>query len=135
MDDVVLNKYAIIQRCLQRVSEEYVGFEQEVETNFTKQDSIILNIQRACQAAQDLANRILKLKKLGIPQTSRESFLILSEQGLVSSQLAESMVKMVGFRNIAVHEYQKLNPAILRAIVDKHLKDIDLFAVEVMKSA
>ena len=48
MDDVLLNKAAIIERCLQRISEEYQGHENELETNYTRQDSIILNLLRAC---------------------------------------------------------------------------------------
>ncbi|UYM18493.1 type VII toxin-antitoxin system HepT family RNase toxin [Endozoicomonas euniceicola] len=134
MDDVILNKYAIIQRCLMRIREEYVGHENELTTNFTRQDSIILNIQRASQAALDLSNRIIRLKQLPVPQESRESFSILSDHSLVSTTLTDSMMKMVGFRNIAVHEYQKLNLDILKAVIEQHVQDIERFAVEVMKS-
>lgn len=133
MDDVILNKYAIIQRCLGRISEEYTGHEDELTTNFTRQDSIILNIQRACQAALDLANRIISLEQLGVPQNSRESFSLLSDHHVVSEALATTMMKMVGFRNIAVHEYQKLNPDILTAVIEKHVQEIDQFAISAMK--
>ena len=134
MDDVILNKYSIIQRCLARIVEEYRGYEDELTTNFTRQDSIILNIQRACQAALDLANRVIRLKQLGIPQNSRESFSLLADHGFVSEPLADSMMKMIGFRNIAVHEYQKLNPDILKAIIEKHVQEIEVFAIAAMKS-
>lgn len=50
-DDVVLNKIAAIERCLLRIREEYLGHEAELTTNFTRQDSIILNLLRACEAA------------------------------------------------------------------------------------
>ncbi|WP_257254121.1 MULTISPECIES: DUF86 domain-containing protein [unclassified Endozoicomonas] len=134
MDDVILNKYSIIQRCLGRIEEEYVGHEDELTTNFTRQDSIILNIQRASQAATDLANRVIRLKQLGIPQGSRDSFSLLSDHGYVSVKLADSMMKMIGFRNIAFHEYQKLNIDILKAVIVKHVQEIKLFAEETMKN-
>ena len=134
MDDVILNKYSIIQRCLSRIQEEYVGHEHELTTNYTRQDSIILNIQRASQAALDMANRVIRLNQLGIPQESRESFSLLSDHGFVSAELANSMMKMVGFRNIAVHEYQKLNLDILKAVIEKHVQEIRQFAEETMKS-
>lgn len=134
MDDVILNKYSIIQRCLGRIEEEYVGYEDELTTNFTRQDSIILNIQRASQAAIDLANRVIRLKQLGIPQGSRDSFSLLSDHGYVPVELADSMMKMIGFRNIAVHEYQKLNIDILKAVIVKHVQEIKLFAEETMKN-
>jgi hypothetical protein len=53
-DDVVLNKIAVIERCLLRIREEYLGHEMELATNFTRQDSIILNLLRACEAAIDI---------------------------------------------------------------------------------
>ncbi len=53
--DVILNKAASIERCLQRVLEEYAGDNQNLMANQTKQDAIILNFQRACETAIDLA--------------------------------------------------------------------------------
>ena len=50
MDDVVLNKVATIERCLHRVQQEYAGQAERLEHDITRQDSIILNIQRACEA-------------------------------------------------------------------------------------
>ena len=47
MDDVIINKIASIERCLARIEQEYRGFEQEFASNHTKQDSVILNLQRA----------------------------------------------------------------------------------------
>ncbi len=52
-DDVVYNKCSIIERCVERIYEEYENNPKNLE-NYTKQDSIILNIQRGCEAAIDL---------------------------------------------------------------------------------
>lgn len=54
-DDVLLNKIAMIEHCLMRIREEYHGHEAEFTINFTKQDSVILNLLRACEAAIDVA--------------------------------------------------------------------------------
>lgn len=54
-DEAVFNKISIIERCLKRVREVYSGSPASLE-DFTKQDSIILNIQRACEASIDLAH-------------------------------------------------------------------------------
>jgi hypothetical protein len=53
MDDVILNKLATLKRCLDRINQEFTD-EQELKQNFTKQDSVILNIQRACEASIDI---------------------------------------------------------------------------------
>ena len=59
MHDVVLNKIATIKRCLSRINEEYTD-ESSFKNSFTKQDSVIVNIQRACEASIDLANHLIK---------------------------------------------------------------------------
>lgn len=125
--DVRLNKVAIIERCLLRVEQEYRGREEELETNFTRQDSIILNLLRACEAAIDLAMHMVREHKLGIPQESREAFTLLAEASLIPENLCRQMQAMVGFRNVAVHDYRKLNLEIVRAIVEEHLEDFQAF--------
>lgn len=84
---------------------------------------IILNIQRACEASIDLAMHVVSERKLGIPKTSREAFDLLYKADIIERNLAQSLMNMVGFRNIAVHDYQTLNLDILQVILDKHLSD------------
>jgi uncharacterized protein YutE (UPF0331/DUF86 family) len=132
--DVLLNKVAIIERCLGRVKAEYQGHEEELETNFTRQDSIILNLQRACEASIDAAMHLVRVKKLGVPQESREAYDMLFEAGLIEASLRDKLKAMVGFRNIAVHDYRKLNLAVVRSIVENRLGDFRAFAAAVLKA-
>lgn len=124
VDDIILNKSATIERCIQRIQEEYVGFEHALETNFTKQDAIVLNIQRACEAALDIATHIVRIKRLGVPQTSREVFALLATHNIIPVELSETLQKMIGFRNIAVHDYTNINLSIIRKIITQHLQDL-----------
>jgi len=129
--DVVLNKIQTIERCLKRIREEYVGHEEEFEENHTKQDSIVLNLERASQASIDIATHIVKVKGLGLPNSSRELFDLLLENHMISEDTCRQMQGMVGFRNIAVHDYQNLNLEIVVTIVEKHLGDFEGFVGEV----
>jgi len=131
MPDVVLNKIQTIERCLKRIREEYIGFEDTFEDNHTKQDSVILNLERASQATIDIATHIVKVRGLGLPNTSRELFDLLLENHIISNDVCKQMQGMVGFRNIAVHDYQNLNIEIVVAIVEKHLGDFEGFVREV----
>ncbi len=131
MPDVVLNKIQTIERCLKRIREEYVGSEDVFEKNHTKQDSVILNLERASQASIDIATHIVKTKRLGLPNTSRELFDILLVSDIISKNICKQMQSMVGFRNIAVHDYQNLNIEIVVAIVEKHLGDFEGFVREI----
>ena len=131
MPDVVLAKINTIERCLKRIREEYVGYEESFETNHTKQDSVILNLERASQATIDIATHIIKIRNLGLPNSSRELFSLLVNDNVISEVTCTQMQNMVGFRNIAVHDYQNLNLEIVVAIVEKHLGDFEGFAREV----
>jgi len=128
MDDVLLNKAAIIERCLARIAEEYGGHEQELETNLTRQDAIVLNLQRACEASIDAAMHVVRSRSLGIPQQSRDAFEMLQAEELLDDALSRRMQAMVGFRNVAVHDYRKLSMVILRSILDERLEDFVLFS-------
>lgn len=124
MDDVVLNKAAAIERCVQRIREEHAGELRNLTDNLTRQDSIVLNLQRACEAAIDLSMHLVRRERLGIPQESREGFELLAKAGKLPRPLAESLKRMVGFRNVAVHDYRKLDLAIVQAIVEQHLGEL-----------
>lgn len=122
MDDVMYNKAAIIERCYRRIAEEYAGNPDRLK-NFTHQDAIVLNLERACQAAIDLAMHVLAMDHLGVPQSSAHAFDLLSQAGRISPEVARKMRAMVGFRNVSVHQYQELSLEVLRLAVETGHQD------------
>jgi len=131
-NDVILNKAATVERCVKRVLEVYDGNPENLQ-DYTKQDSIILNIQRACEASIDLAMHIVSIKKLGLPKKSRDAFQYLQEANIIDDNLAKTLINMVGFRNIAVHDYQSIDLDILQAIIENHLTDFTAYTKVVLK--
>jgi len=125
-DDVALNKAAAIERCLARVREEYAGDPASLD-DLTRQDSIVLNLQRAAQAAIDLAMHLVRRGGLGLPQESREAFFLLARGAGLPADLANRLGRMVGFRNVAVHDYQAIRLEVVRAIVEERLGDFEAF--------
>lgn len=128
MDDVTLNKAATIERCVQRVREEYGADPRNLRENLTKQDSIVLNVQRGCEAAIDLAMHLVRKLHLGVPQDSRDAFEFLAKASEIEPALRDSLKAMVGFRNVAVHDYQVLSIDILQSVVERRLDDLLAFA-------
>ena len=127
VDDVVRGKAATIERCLARVREDYVGHESAFVTEQMRQDAIILNLLRACEAAIDLAMHVVRDRGLGLPERSRDAFTLLEDNGLLTGDLARRMRAMVGFRNVAVHAYRELDLDVARAVVEQHLGDFEDF--------
>lgn len=132
-DDVLINKAATIERCVNRAHEEYNKEPETFITDFTRQDAAILNIQRACEAALDMGQHLIRKHKLGVPQSSRDVFTLLAASSFISSELADNMKKMVGFRNIAVHEYQRLQHAITEMVILHQLQNFQLLVSDLIK--
>lgn len=130
--DILNNKAQSINRCVKRIVDEY-GANPDNLKDYTKQDAIILNILRACEACIDAAMHIIAEKKLGLPQNSRDAFEILNENGILNDEIVAKLKPMVGFRNIAVHDYKSLNMSIVKEVVEKHLVDFISFANIIIK--
>ncbi len=133
VDDVLLNKAATIERCINRVREEYAKAEANFATDYSRQDAAILNIQRACEAALDVGQHLIRAKRLGVPQSSRDVFTLLAQANWIETNIAEAMKRMVGFRNIAVHDYQALLLPIVEDIITNHLDDFVNFSKQLLQ--
>ena len=134
-DDIVINKIETIKRCLNRIEEEYLGFEGILQNNYTKQDSIILNLERATQACIDVSTHLIRVHNFGVPKTSRDVFTLLYNNKVLSLNISEQMKKMVGFRNIAVHDYQNISLDIVQSILANNLIDFEKFIQEVLDAS
>jgi uncharacterized protein YutE (UPF0331/DUF86 family) len=124
MMDVVLNKKESLERCIRQIRLYYaLPSELPFEKDHLKQDAIAANLQRIAELAIDIANHLIKKRKLGLPKESKESFEILAESRIIPDALAAKLKGMVGFRNILVHEYRKLDLGILIDVIENRLDD------------
>lgn len=123
---VLLNKYESIERCINRIKEEYDNNPENLE-DYRKMDAIILNLQRACEMATDVAMYVVSNRKLGLPQTKKEAFEKLFDNKLITEEMCNNMKGMVGFRNIAIHEYKQIDENIVKDVIETHLYDLKEF--------
>lgn len=56
-------------------------------------------------------------------------------QDITVLNLQRAVQAMTGFRNVAVHEYRRLDPAVLEAIVRERLGDLRAFAGRILERA
>ena len=120
-DDILLNKAAIIERCVRRMLDEARACPHL--DDFTHVDALTLNIERACQAAIDMAMHVVAERHLGVPQSTADAFALLERAGLVDRPLCAALCGMVGFRNVAVHQYEDIDMSVLRWIVESGHQD------------
>ncbi len=128
--DVVLVKVAAIDRCLARIAD--VRSDSAARSTLDTQDIIVLNLTRAAQAAIDLASHVVATEGYGLPDSVAGTFSLLEMKGIIGSDLAIRLRKMVGFRNIAVHDYQTIDPRIVDAIVTEPVQDLRTFAAKIV---
>ena len=124
MSEVLAQKVTSLQRCIARAREARAEAGADFRTSYNLQDAAILNVIRACDAAIDLANMLIRRRRLGIPGESRESFAILAREKAIPVELGERLQRMVGFRNVAVHQDRDLDIEIVEAVITRHLDDL-----------
>jgi uncharacterized protein YutE (UPF0331/DUF86 family) len=127
MTDVALAKIATIQRCVRRIR-DVVGASPSRVREIDIQDIVVLNLQRAIQAAVDLAALVIARRGDDLPDTLKAHFTILARAGVIDDALRARLEAMAGFRNIAVHDYQRLDVAVLERIVRERLGDLEALA-------
>jgi uncharacterized protein YutE (UPF0331/DUF86 family) len=130
----LVQKITSLQRCVARARQTRERAGDEFAANFDLQDAAVLNIIRACETAIDLANMMIRRERLGIPAESREAFEILAREQRITRDLAGKLKSMVGFRNIAVHQYRDLQPEIVAAVIDQRLGDLLAFAEQIRQA-
>ncbi len=130
--DVVLEKVNQIQNCLKRINEKTEGNPEKLE-DLDIQEIFVLNLQRAIQACIDLAAHVIADEGLGLPTELRENFILLEKKGIIDASLSNRLQKMVGFRNIAVHDYSHIDTGVLKSILTKNLHDVEEFYLCILR--
>lgn len=130
---VIINKFDTIQRCINRINEEYECNPKNLE-DYRRMDAIVLNLQRACETVTDIAMYVVSTRKLGIPQAKKEAFELLEKNNIISEEVCKNMKNMIGFRNIAIHDYKQIDEEILKEVIENHLNDLVEFARIILNS-
>jgi uncharacterized protein YutE (UPF0331/DUF86 family) len=128
--DVILAKAAAIDRALARISD--VRTRRGTMNAEDVEELLELNLQRAVQSAIDLSAHVVATERYGLPDSVAATFTLLQANGVISQSLAERLRRMAGFRNIAVHAYETIDPTIIESLVEERLGDLRELAAAVV---
>ncbi|MDP1649410.1 MAG: DUF86 domain-containing protein [Rubrivivax sp.] len=128
---VVERKLEALRHCLQRLRDRRPADAAALAADADLQDVLVLNLSRAVQLCVDIAAHLLADTQLPVPRTMGETFTHLAAAGLVSADLARRLRRAVGFRNIAVHNYEVIDWAIVHALTGEPLADFEHLAAAV----
>ena len=123
--DLILAKASSVKRHLRRI-EEKRNIDLKIFLNdIDRQESILFNLQMAIQKCIDIAAHIISDEGLGVPGSTNEMFYLLEENAYLPGDITEKMVKSVGFRNLIVHEYDKIELGQVFEIAKNDIKDLN----------
>jgi uncharacterized protein YutE (UPF0331/DUF86 family) len=125
---VVEEKLESVRRCVTRVEARCPGSLEGLVADVDAQDIVTLNLTRAVQLCVDIAAHVLADRDAPAPDTMGGAFDALAGAGLLDLDLADRMKRSVGFRNIAVHNYQTIDWRIVHHICRERLGDFRAFA-------
>ncbi|MBZ0072508.1 MAG: DUF86 domain-containing protein [Gammaproteobacteria bacterium] len=131
--DVIEGKLEALRYCVQRLKDKCPEAGERLASDPDLQDIIAMNLARAVQLSVDIAAHILAGGGAQVPNTMAEAFEVMRLENLLDDDLATRMKNAVGFRNIAVHAYEKINWDIVRDICRNRLVDFEEFASAVVR--
>ena len=131
--DILFQKINSVQNCLKRIHDTVLNDPKKLDS-LDAQDIVTLNLQRAVQLIIDIGSHVIAVKKLGIPESLKDIFIILEKNKFLDASISAKMQKMVGFRNVALYDYQAVDPAILKNVVFHHLSDLEVFYSQILHS-
>jgi uncharacterized protein YutE (UPF0331/DUF86 family) len=129
---VIDQKLESLFRCLSRIKTKFPTDVSLLASDFDLQDIVSLNLSRAVQLTVDIGGHIVSVSDFHSPETMGETFDVLAQNKVLSNDLAARLKKSVGFRNIAVHNYDAINWHIVHSIIKDHLGDFSEFAKAVI---
>lgn len=132
--------FEVIRKILTSLEESLTHLESKKDISFEQykkdrdiQAIVERRLETTIQACIDIGNHIISHNRLGIPNYYGEIFIVLEQNGIISKQTADEMVKMAGFRNILSHEYRELIQERVYEIMQNKLHVFRLFAKEIIK--
>lgn len=126
--EVVEQKLESLRRCLRRIEAKCPAEAATLVEDIDLQDIVSLNLSRAVQISVDIGAHLIAGMEVPPPDSMGQTFDLLAQEGVLNNELASSLKKAVGFRNIAVHSYESINWIIVYSIVKYHLADFSTFA-------
>jgi len=130
--DLVLRKLADLDQYLGQLSEYQTVSVEQYRGDWKTQRIIERTLQMAIEVCLDVATHIIADRGLRAPTTYAEAFEVLGEAGLLDPVMRDVMIRMSRFRNLIVHEYARVDPAMVVRILREHLADLARFKTAVL---
>lgn len=122
---------------------EFLGYLRQIQKETKNEKSFLVDfhlfgnteryLQLSIQSIIDIAHLLIIEFGLPRPEDNYEAISILFGKKIISESLVEKIAKMVGLRNLLVHQYGKLDRKIIYKILQENIADLEEFQKEICK--
>ena len=130
--NLIIAKAGLVKKHINRIQQKKGNDINTFINDQDLQDIVSFNLHTAIQNCIDIAAHIISEKGLGVPGSVSEMFYTLEENGILSSEMTEKMIKAVGMRNLLVHEYGKIDLKRVFMAINDDLDDLNNYLAEIL---
>jgi len=124
---LILRKLSALDEYLKQTREFSSVTLEEYSRDWKVQRIVERTLQMMIETCADIASHIISDRGYRIPDNYGDTFRVLHENGVLKKDLFEIMVKMARFRNIVVHQYDKVDESIVIGILRNYLNDFEAY--------
>ena len=132
-NEVILKKIESLSNCIKRLEDKCPKNVDLLKKDIDLQDIINLNLERAVQISVDIASITIAEQDFKTAETMAGCFSVLEENNIIDTDLSRKLQCSVGFRNISVHEYQKIDLDIIYDIITNSLENFKKFIQAILE--
>ncbi|HIJ88417.1 MAG TPA: DUF86 domain-containing protein [Desulfuromonadales bacterium] len=131
--NILVAKVTTIEKCINKVKEKRSASIDEFMVDEDSQDIVLFNLMQAIQGCVDMAAHIVSDEGYGMAGSMNDFFCLLRGRNIISVDLQEKLISAVGFRNLVVHEYAKLDLNQVYDIATHGIGDLEEFVSIVVR--
>jgi uncharacterized protein YutE (UPF0331/DUF86 family) len=131
--DLIIAKAGLIKKHISRIQKKGGKDIKSFIVDQDLQDIVSFNLHTAIQNCIDIAAHIIAEKGLGVPGSVSEMFYTLEENGFLSAEMTEKMIRAVGLRNLLLHEYGKIDLKRVFKVIHEDVEDLSEFLIEIFQ--
>lgn len=120
---LILRKLSALDEYLKQIKEYAKISLKDYAADWKIQRIVERTLQMMIETCLDVAGHIISDEKLRVPETYADMFRILVQNGILKESRREAFEKMAKFRNIIVHDYEKIDAGIVISVLQKNLND------------
>ena len=131
--DIIKTKLKIIEENIELVKGSFPKNIEEFKSLGLVKDGIYKKIEASIQEIISICSIVNSDLKLGIPSNRDDIIMALHNNDIISSNMAEKIKKLKGFRNFLVHRYGKINDEVAFKDIKDGISDFELFKKEILR--